>query len=123
MKVIRFLIFAIVFNVSFLLNAQQDIQFIDIYYANKKKERIKEFKPKQEIFLVIKSLHGIGREVTVEMNEDDPEVIYNKRFLTEGDVFYWVLKKNKQLIKFTVFDPKNKKHQKLKAKSEIEKAK
>ena len=104
---------------SFVMKAQEeksdDINFIDMYYVNKKHQKISTYSVRDKvIYLVIESTNGVGKNVDIQMNEGDPDVIYKNRFLTVDDVFVFTLKKDKQLIKFQLFDPRNKRHVRLK---------
>ncbi len=104
-----------------LINAQteksEELKFIDLYYENSNHERMKGLKKKDRIiYLIIETKNGIGKEVSIEMNEEDPDVIYKNRYITVGDSFNYIIKKDRDRLKFRVFNLKNKKHLRLKRK-------
>ncbi len=99
---------------AFTGTAQEDVEFKDVYFANKKKERIQEIpKSAKIIYFVIETTNGKGKSVDIEMSEDDPAVIYKNKFYTVGDSFRLVLKEDIEYIKFRLFDISKKKHRKL----------
>jgi len=124
MKKFQFLLLAIIAIINTgVIHAQKKeksaLKFKDAYFENQNNEKITERHLGEEyIYLVLETQNAVGKKVTIDVDEEDGDFIYKRKFLSVNYNIQVKIKNNIHKIKLEIFDPANKKHQKFKKRTE-----
>ncbi len=95
-------------------------EFIDLYFEDAKGNKITQADSNDEyVYLVLISKNGIGKKATLSLDEHDDgmEFIYKGTYLVQGNDITFTIRKNKQKLKLYYYNPKNKRHRRIKEKA------
>ncbi len=107
-------------NVNFLNQGKP--HFVDFFFTDENGNKIDSYyaasKNDNYIYLVIITENAIGKEVTLEIDDNDPGFIYDNQYIN-GKVRFKI-EQDEQQLKLYIFDYKNKLHRQLKEKALLE---
>ena len=90
----------------------------EFYYSDADGNKIETIENgMEEIYFYIKTVNSIGQGIDIELDDKDPDLIYNDVYLTANDSFSYVIQKNVELIKVILYDGFNEEHIKIKKKT------
>lgn len=95
-------------------------EFIDMWIENENFEKIDErdTTTDQIIYIVMETRNRQGEKAALTIQEEDGDFIYKNKYLTLGYKLEIKVKSDIHKIKLEVFDADNKRHQRIKRKSE-----
>lgn len=103
---------------------QGEPHFSDFYFMDENGNRVETMSIyKRFVYMVVYSENLIGETISIKLNDDDTTMNYickGKLIDNRVDV---AIRHNKEKIKLEFFNPKNKRHQRIKARTERRKNK
>ncbi len=98
---------------------KEEKRIIDYFISDRHGNRISKINPRKEkyFYLVIISENMIGEGATLGIEEEDEEVGYIHKGVYLGKEIRFKIRRNKQKLKMYIYDPKNKRHRRLKEKA------
>ncbi|MDP8079102.1 hypothetical protein [Phocoenobacter skyensis] len=110
-------LFVVALVLSSCTNSSLERKIIDVYFTDSKGkpvEKMSSDRIKNEyIYFVVKTQNLIGEMVTVDL-EGSNGVIYNNRYIADGDNISVTINNNEERIKLFIYDDNNSNHNKMK---------
>jgi len=120
MKAYSLLLFVIAMfyqSINVIAQDKPDPSFVEIYFENREGERVTEVTYSDEyVYMVIVSKNAIGEKFIMELDEEDEDYIYKKKYLSTGSRVEEKIKGDIHKIKLIIFNPANKQHIKIRKK-------